>query len=216
MYKIRLKQILFLLPLILAPLFVAAQENGATRILDTAVAKIKADAGVQMHFTITMNDGTGEEIYDDKGVMKMDGEKYALLTDQMKLWCDGETQWSYIVQNNEIYVSEPNADDARAFSPVHIMQLYKSGFRCELYSAGATAKVDAVKMTAVARDSEIRKAIIFINKQTGQPVELKVDYENGSSADIVVDTYKTKCKFAIKEFRCRVKEYRGAEVVDMR
>ena len=216
MYKITLKQILTLLALVLAPLFVVAQENGATKILDAAVAKIKADAGVQMHFTITMNDETGEEIYEDKGVMKMDGEKYALITDQMKLWCDGETQWSYIVQNNEIYVSEPNADDARAFSPVHIMQLYKSGFRCELYPAGTTAKVDAVKMTAVARDSEIRKVIIHINKQSGQPVELKVDYENGSSADIVVDAYKTKCKFAVKEFRCRVKDYRGAEVVDMR
>lgn len=216
MYKINLEKILYLLLLTLLPLFVAAQEKGATGVLDAAVAKIKADAGVQMHFTITMNDGSGEEIYEDKGVMKMDGEKYALLTDQMKLWCDGATQWSYIVQNNEIYVSEPNADDARAFSPVHIMQLYKSGFRCELYPAGTTAKVDAVKMTAVARDSEIRKVIIYINKQTGQPVELKVDYENGSSADIVVDSFKTKCKFAIKEFRCRVKDYRGAEVVDMR
>ena len=216
MDKITFRQLITLLALALIPFSVVAQDNGATRILDAAVAKIKADAGVQMNFTVTMHDATGEEIYDDKGVLKMDGEKYALITDQMKLWCDGTTQWSYISQNNEIYISEPNADDARAFSPVHIMQLYKEGFRCEQYMAGTNDKVNAVKMTAVTRDNEIRKAIITINKQSGLPVMLKVSYENGSSADIKVDSYISKCKFAVKEFRCRTKEYRGAEIVDMR
>ena len=96
-------------------------QDDAHKILDKAVARIKADAGVKMDFLITLYDFSGEEQYSDKGVLKIDGEKYALLSDQMKLWCDGETQWSYIASNNEIYISEPNADDARTFSPVHIM-----------------------------------------------------------------------------------------------
>ena len=37
-----------------------------------------------------------------------------------------------------------------------------------------------------------------------------------TSAKIEVDSYKAKCKFSTKEFRCREKDFRGVEFVDMR
>jgi hypothetical protein len=169
-----------------------------------------------MGFTIIMNDASGEEIFDDKGTLKMDGEKYVLLTDAMKLWCDGATQWSYLAQNNEIYISEPNADDARAFSPVHLMELYKHGFKCAIDSKLSTAKENAVTMTEIARGNDIKRVTVLLDKQNSLPVRLVVCYENGSTANITVDSYKSKCRFTNKEFRCREKSFPGAEVVDMR
>jgi hypothetical protein len=193
-----------------------AQGGKAEALLDKAVSAIKADAGVQMGFTIRMNDASGEEIFDDKGTLKMDGEKYVLLTDAMKLWCDGATQWSYLAQNNEIYISEPNADDARAFSPVHLMELYKHGFKCAIDSKLSTAKENAVTMTEIARGNDIKRVTVLLDKQNSLPVRLVVSYENGSTANIIVDSYKSKCRFTNKEFRCREKSFPGAEVVDMR
>jgi outer membrane lipoprotein-sorting protein len=193
-----------------------AQGGKAEALLDKAVSAIKADAGVQMGFTIRMSDASGEEIFDDKGTLKMDGEKYVLLTDGMKLWCDGTTQWSYLAQNNEIYISEPNADDARAFSPVHLMELYKHGFKCTIDSKLSTAKENAVTMTEIARGNDIKRVTVLLDKQNSLPVRLVVSYENGSTANITVDSYKSKCRFTNKEFRCREKSFPGAEVVDMR
>ena len=169
-----------------------------------------------MGFTIRMSDASGEEIFDDKGTLKVDGEKYVLLTDAMKLWCDGATQWSYLAQNNEIYISEPNADDARAFSPVHLMELYKHGFKCAIDSKLSTAKENAVTMTEIARGNDIKRVTVLLDKQNSLPVRLVVSYENGSTANITVDSYKGKCRFTNKEFRCREKSFPGAEVVDMR
>lgn len=201
---------------LLLPCMAMAQGGKAEALLDKAVSAIKADAGVQMGFTIIMNDASGEEIFDDKGTLKMDGEKYVLLTDAMKLWCDGTTQWSYLAQNNEIYISEPNADDARAFSPVHLMELYKHGFKCAIDSKLSTAKENAVTMTEIARGNDIKRVTVLLDKQNSLPVRLVVSYENGSTANITVDSYKSKCRFTNKEFRCREKSFPGAEVVDMR
>ena len=191
-------------------------QDDAHKILDKAVARIKADAGVKMDFLITLYDFSGEEQYSDKGVLKIDGEKYILLCDQMKLWCDGETQWSYLASNNEIYISEPNADDARTFSPVHIMELYKEGYKSSVDKKLSTSSVDAITLVANARGLEIDKVTILMNKKTSQPEKLKVFYENGTSATIEINSYKAKCKFSAKEFRCREKDFRGVEFVDMR
>lgn len=197
------------------PAMIIAQED-ARNILDRAVAAIKSDAGVRLDFTITLYDLSGDEQFRDKGVLKIDGGRYALLSDQMKLWCDGETQWSYIASNNEIYISEPNADDARTFSPVHIMELYKEGYKSSVDKKLSTAKSYAVTLVANARGLEIEKVTLLLNKQTVQPEKLEVSYENGTSASIEISSYKAKCKFSTKEFRCREKDFRGVEFVDMR
>ena len=194
----------------------AAQKGEAEKLLDKAVSLIKSDSGVQMNFSITLLDSSGDDMFKDDGVLKIAGERFTLLTDEMKLWCDGETQWSYISQNNEIYISEPNADDARAFSPLHIMELYKSGFKSEVDKAASKPNADAVVLTSVARGNEIKKVSILLDKRINLPSSMDVKYENGTSAKIVVNTYKQGCKFSVKDFRCRVKDFRGAEVVDMR
>ena len=191
-------------------------QGDARKLLDKAVAAIKADAGVRMDFKFTLYDPSGEEQYDDNGVLKIDGEKYSLLSDQMKLWCDGATQWSYIAANNEIYISEPNADDARVFSPVHIMELYKEGYKSSVDKKLSTAKSDAVVLMANGRGLEIEKVTILLDKQSAQPEKLDIVYENGASASIKINSYKGKCSFSTKEFRCREKEFRGVEFVDMR
>lgn len=194
----------------------AAQKGEAEKLLDKAVSVIKSDSGVQMNFSITLLDSSGDDMFKDDGVLKIAGERFTLLTDEMKLWCDGETQWSYISQNNEIYISEPNADDARAFSPLHIMELYKSGFKSEIDKASSKPYADAVVLTSAARGNEIKKVSILLDKRINLPNSMVVEYENGTSAKIVVNTYKQGCKFSVKEFRCREKDFRGAEVVDMR
>ena len=191
-------------------------QGDARKLLDKAVAAIKADAGVRMDFKFTLYDPSGDEQYDDNGVLKIDGEKYSLLSDQMKLWCDGATQWSYIAANNEIYISEPNADDARVFSPVHIMELYKEGYKSSVDKKLSTAKSDAVVLMANGRGLEIEKVTILLDKQSAQPEKLDIVYENGALASIKINSDKGKCSFSTKEFRCREKDFRGVEFVDMR
>lgn len=210
------ERVILILFAIVLPCSVMAQDNTAESLLENAISVIKSDAGVRMNFSFVLYDMSGEKQYDGDGTFKIDGKKYSLITEEMKLWCDGNTQWSYIKQNNEIYVSEPNAEDARTFSPVHLMELYKEGFDCVKDKSLSTDKINVVTLKPIVRGREFEKVTISLDKRTNQPVKLVVYYDNDTSMRITISSYKGKCKFSTKDFRCREKDYPGVEFVDMR
>jgi outer membrane lipoprotein-sorting protein len=96
------------------------------------------------------------------------------------------------------------------------MELYKEGYKSSVDKKLSSAKSDAVVLVANARGLEIKKVTIMLDKQTARPQQLEVVYENGTSATIKINSYKGKCKFSTKDFRCREKDFRGVELVDMR
>ena len=92
-----------------------------------AIKKIEADAAVQMTFSYSVYDAGGTEQFSDDGSLKLDGGRYALLLSPMKLWCDGQTQWSYMAQVNEVYITDADSQEAQIYNPVYLMGLYKKG-----------------------------------------------------------------------------------------
>ena len=108
--------------LLLFPLFAMAQKDAAV-VLDNVVAAIKADAALQMDYTYTIFDEEGAVVYSDNGTMKLDNERYALDMDNMKIWCDGKTQWSYMKDIDEVYITAAGSDEAQNLSPLYIMEM---------------------------------------------------------------------------------------------
>ena len=82
------------------PLFAVAQ-NGAVAMLDKAVAVIKSDAAVQMDYDYTVYDDDDVIVYSDNGTMRLDNDRYSLIMENMKVWCNGKVQWSYMKDIDE-------------------------------------------------------------------------------------------------------------------
>ncbi|MBO5807260.1 MAG: hypothetical protein J6Q98_03590, partial [Bacteroidaceae bacterium] len=101
-----------ILLLLLLPAMAFAQ-SAAVEFLDKAVAAMKADAAVQMDYSSTVYDENGKAVQTDKGVMRLDGNRYSLLMDEMKVWCNGKVQWSYMSSVNEIYITDAASDEAQ-------------------------------------------------------------------------------------------------------
>ena len=80
------KIIVFLIALLPSLLF--AQKD-ANAILDKAVARMKADAALQMNYDYTVYDDDDVIVYSDNGTMLLDNGCYSLLMENMKVWCDG-------------------------------------------------------------------------------------------------------------------------------
>ena len=100
-------KILFLVLLVLQlPLFAQKVEVDADAVLDKALASIKADLPVRMDYDYEVLDDENESLQSDKGIIYIDDDRYALLMQDMKVWCDGETQWSYMREVDEIYVTD--------------------------------------------------------------------------------------------------------------
>lgn len=210
----------FAIVLMLLPLLARADGEGAVRLLDRAVAHIKSDGGVQMDFEYSAYDAGGEPLFAEKGLFYADcrlgdkgKERFALLLDELKIWCDGVQQWNYSARTGEIYITAADSDEAQSLSPLHIMQLYKSGYNCSLDNEGAN---DVVTLLPIDDSGEFTKVMIYINKVSLQPVRMRLFMGDNGRIDIAIKSYKGGLELKEATFVCPVNDFPNVEIVDMR
>lgn len=206
-----MKKILFLF-LLFIPLLLCAQSDSAVALLENAIKKIEADAAVQMTFSYSVYDAGGAQQFADDGSLKLDGGRYALLLSPMKLWCDGRTQWSYLAQANEVYITDADSEEAQIYNPVYLMGLYKKGYACSVESAG-----DKNIITLQSRGEEdFDKVLLYLDTKTAQPVAMQIFVEGQGYTAVYITSYKSGYNFDSRVYTCPLEDFPTAEIVDMR
>ncbi len=206
------KNFLFILWL-LSPLALAAQSRQAVETLERAIKGIEADAAVQMAFDYVVCDNAGVAQYSDEGTLKLDGNSYAVLLTPMKLWCDGATQWSYMAANNELYITDAGSDEAQIYNPVYLMALYKKGYKCTMEAVGGKS---VITLAANGDEPSFDKVVITLDAENMRPQQLRVFMSGQGYTDISINSYKPKCMFDKRVYRCPMEDFPDAEIVDMR
>lgn len=205
--------ILFLLPLTLF-----AQGEGV-KLLDEAVAKLVADYPLQMTFTASIFDADGSLQFVEEGSLKIDRksdaavERYLLHLDNVKVWCDGATLWSHMVPTDETYILSPDDESAKSLSPVHLMQLYKQGYMCNLQKEGGK---NVVTLSPENDNSDFGKVEIVLNASTLRPEKIVVYVDADGYTELKISDYWPRCNFEERIFTYPAEDYPDAEIVDMR
>ena len=200
--------------LLILPFAVVAQDD-AVALLDKIIADIKAGAALQQDYSYIVFDEDDAVVYSDKGVLKLDHERYALDMENMKVWCDGTTQWSYMKDIDEVYITDAGSEEAQNLSPLYIMEIYRKNYTLELGEEQAGIRI--LTMKAKDADAEINELKLFIDM--GEPPVLTgmYIYMSGQGyAQIVLGESKRGCRFGKDTYRCQVKNFPTAEIVDMR
>lgn len=206
-----MRKVLYLLLFIL-PLSLVAQSQ-AGEFLDKAIGKMKADAALQMDYTYTVYDNNGKVMQADKGVMRLDGDKYSLLMNGIKVWCNGVTQWSYMSAIDEIYITDASSPEAQNLSPLYVMEMYKDGYKATLGNVGKEVEV---VLEASSSDNNINKVKLCFDAVDSRLKTMNIYMPGQGSVYVVLDGYTPHCKFPDSVYECPVKEYSSAEIVDMR
>ena len=212
--------LLFVLLLSPAVLVAGNGNDVAVSLLDKAVKVMRDDAGVRMDFTYAVSDADGEVLFSDNGYFCLGrsadvqaAERYTLQMQQVRIWCNGERQWNFMEQTNEIYITAADSEEAQGLSPLHLMQLYKSGeYEC---SVEAVAADNVVTLASKAGTSEFSRIKVWLSAGNSRLVKLQMFTSDGNVAEIVIDAYKPHCSFDSSLFECPLSEYPDAEVVDM-
>lgn len=200
--------------LLLSPLFALAQKDSAAALLDKVAATIKADAALQMDYTYIIYDDDDAVVYKDKGTMKLDGKRYALDMENMKVWCDGKTQWSYMKDIDEVYITAADSEEAENLSPLYIMEMYREN--CSIERSDLDDGNVLVTMTMADVEAEVNKLELFVDVKTFRLTGMFVYMPGQGCVEVRLDNYVPKCKFAKDTYECRVMNFPTAEIVDMR
>ena len=196
----------------LLPLCAVAQ-GGAVALLDRAVAAIRTDAAVQMDYGYTVYDDDGAVVYSDKGTMKLDNERYSLIMDNMKVWCDGQVQWSYMADIDEVYITAADSEEAQNLSPLYIMEKYRENYKLSFEDKGAVA---LVVMTAMDAEAEVDRLELLMDKKNARLQSLFIYMPAQGRIEVFLNNYVARCSFAAGEYVCPVGEFYTAEIIDMR
>lgn len=203
---------IYLFLLLLLPFGGAAQQLDADALLDKVVATMKDDAPLQMDYSYTVYDDDNTVVLRDKGVMRLDGNRYSLVMDKMGVWCDGETQWSYMLDIDEIYITDASSDEAQNLSPLFIIENYRRGCSKKVEIQDG---VLFVTLQAIA-GGDIEKVLLDVNADDNRLKAMTVFMAGQGYVKVLLDKYQINCNFASDVYKCPVEELGASEIIDMR
>lgn len=194
------------------PLAVMAQ-NDASALLDRIVEGMKADAALQQNYIYTVYDEADAVVYSDKGVLKLENECYALDMENLKVWCDGTTQWSYMKDIDEIYITEADSEEAQNLSPLYIMEHYRKDCDASLTDKGDKS---LVILKIDDEENDIERVELYISKKETQLVAMLIYMPGQGYIEVLLDGYTPNCGVGDDAFVCPEDDFLSAEVIDMR
>lgn len=194
----------YLIPLA-SYLSTSAQAQTATKVLDKAAATVTMKEGVKADFKMSGSMGS------TSGTIVIKGKKFHATTPQASVWFDGKTQWTYMKDNDEVNVSNPNESQLQAINPYNFLNLYKKGYKATINSSGSS---HVVHLTASSADRKIKELFITVDKKTYHPTQVKL--LQGKKWTVFDITNLKKQTTADAEFRFNAKEFPHTEIIDLR
>lgn len=180
----------------------------AQQIIARCATKVSNSPSVSFKFTLKYGDTTSAC---DMVVAK---EKYHLSSPQMKVWYDGNTQWTYAVDNHELSITEPTVDELLEANPFAILNHYDRIYNARRLKTNSPG--DVVELTAKAKTENIRKAIVTIDPSTHLPLKMVVTMSNGRTFTVNVVSSAVGKVPAASTFVYDKKKFPASEIIDLR
>lgn len=194
--------ILFLLPFCLS----AQTDTKAEEVLDKVLANLSNNGGIRADF-----EGT------EKGFLLMKGEQFYLNSRHVQCWYDGETQWSYVTETEEVNISNPTFEELLSINPYLILKNYKKNDFNYIYKGNQTRNgVKGHEIVLTPKHTENQATIRLFISKANQPLAMKIERNGQTVSDINITSYRTNQQLADGIFRFNKSLYPNVEIIDLR
>lgn len=194
------------------------QAQEAQAILDQAAQAYEQSNGIKANFAIHSVVPQQNISESFEGVINMKGDKFKLETPDMITWYNGETQWVYLMRNEEVNVSTPSGDELQLTNPAVLLRLYKKGFAVQYKGTSTTRQAkSAYDITLTPKKkSDIQQVDLQIEKVSHIPAAITITDKNGATVSIHISKWVTGKNQADSFFSFNESDYPDAEVIDLR
>lgn len=183
-----------------------AQKDAATKkVLDKTASKLTSMKAVKASFKIS---GNGEST---SGTICLSGNKYKVTTPEMTTWFDGQTQWAYMPDTEEVNVTNPTKAEQASMNPYSFLGLYKKGYN---YTMKKNKGAYDVHLVAENKKAGIPEAKITIASDfTPSQVSIR---QGKQWVTISITNLAGNQKFDKSLFVFPKSKYPKAEIIDLR
>ena len=196
-----MKRLLNLLALLLL-LCLHTNAQTARQVLDKTAAALSNEGGITASFTIKGG---------PSGTISVKGRKFQATTPQGIVWFDGKTQWTYVKDNQEVNVSNPNEEQLQMINPYNFVYLYRKGYK---YTMTTKNGIHTIHLNATDKKKGIQEMYVTINAKTYVPSQIKMKQKN-KWVTINVSKF-AKANLADSIFKFKASDFPKAEIIDLR
>ena len=201
-----MKKIFTLWMLALLPYCISAQTDAkAAEVLDKALTQLAGNSGIRADF-----DGT------EKGFLLLKGEMFYLNNGNIESWYDGQTQWSYVADTEEVNISHPTPEELQGINPYHILMNYQKDFDYTYKGSHMRNGVKGHEIVLTPKHSNNRELIRIFISQDHRPLAMKMEQNGQAISEINVTNYQTDLKLTKERFSFDRNLYPNAEIIDLR
>jgi outer membrane lipoprotein-sorting protein len=216
---------LFILALFIAPVSSSGQENqsvqdpAAGKILERVAAKFNSLQSLQTDYELVISDRKENTRNSSKGNLLMKQKKYRLSSEGSAVFYDGVTMWTYVPQNNEVTITEPESDHVDFMSnPSTFFASYKTEFKYRFVketnkNGVVCSEIDLFPKNLNQPYSRIK---VFINEKTDLPVAIISVGKDGVDYTVNLKNTVLNKEFPATTFIFDFTKHRKVEVIDMR
>lgn len=201
-----MNRIYTLFVLLMLTLSVSAQQDAkAKAILDKTFDTYNKSGGISITFGGSQN-----------GTLLLKGKKFQLSTSDVTTWFDGQTQWSYLKQNEEVNISTPTPEELRAINPYTWLSLYKQGFNYRYSGVKTQNGKQGNEIVLTPQTKQDIQSITLLISSDYEPIYIGILSAEGQKQEFIVRSYQTRLQLGDETFRFEKKKYPEAEIIDMR
>ena len=190
----RIYTLFFLLMLTLS--LSAQQDTKAKNILDKTVEKYNQSKGISVIFGGSQS-----------GKLLLKGEKFQLTTQDVTTWFDGQTQWSYLKQNEEVNISTPTPEELRAINPYAWLSLYKQGFNYRYSGVKTREGKQGHEIVLTPQTKQDIQSITLLIGSDYEPIYIGILPTEGQMQEFIVHNYRTQLNLNDNAFRFDKSKY---------
>ena len=185
-----------------------ASAQDAIGILNRVIEVYDNSKGIEASYSMTYDKTT------DYGSIDMEGEKFRILSEDLKCWFDGKTQWAYSTMTDEVNVTEPTVDELQMSNPYIALKAFKDNSQ---NSVVITQDGSYLLSLIPVEEGDIKLIQLFIDKNKYQITKAVFSMVDNSMYTITVNNYVTGKKFSSKIFKYDSKYVpKGTQIVDLR
>lgn len=193
----------------LCPSTIMAQALDASGILERMAEAFQKAGGIEADFSVRTSEGTST------GHISLLGEKFVLKSEGVITWFDGHTQWTYLLANEEVNISEPTPEELQSINPYALLSLYKHGYTPKLRTSSKPSQYE-VALLADDVHQDLLCIILYINKVSFIPQCISMAQRGGETAVVTIQHFRTGQQFQPFFFTFDAQAFPDAEIIDLR
>lgn len=188
-----MKRLLLLIALISVTSY-AQEDAKAKALLQEVSQKVKSYDNIAIDFKYELENAAEQIKQETRGDVVLAGDKYKMNILGVTRVFDGAKLYSISPEDEEITIStETSSEDENSITPSKLLSFYEEGFtyKTDITQDVSGRKIQYVKLIPIDSNSEIKYALLGVDKQTKHIYNLISIGKQGTKTTLTVNSFKT-------------------------